>query len=348
MFTGGRVNMIITKDTIKYAYQKQASQGLPDEHTYSEYALPLGTMKDGAIHDNALFIKSVKELIREQKWRRKPLAFCLVDDTVYIREENIPGKVTREEAEDYIIMHADDTSDFPIENPIVRVDILSQHADLTRVRFYAYPKDKLEAYEQAFTSAGLVPEIADFTFLSAYRYYTHTVTSRSKRVFLVNWGDAGLYVTGFDKDKAIFNRYIRFNLAPGTSAKQAVEPLRDIIMDLERMIYFYEDSMLKRNTHFEEIVLFGDFEHLYLAEHLITEMLDLPVRDLLAEYDYKNKQVSNKDDVEDNFNGFFIGGESGRKSYRLSSDRTLRQRERKRLMQAQYIDLFGLCLKSDK
>lgn len=346
MSKNGRVNMIVTKDSIKYTYQEQAGvlKGVPE--IYGEHVLPKGTMKDGAINDHAVFIASVKELVKSQKWRRNSaLAFCLVDDTVYIRELQIPGLVTQEEAVEFIYTQSDDYDspvDIPFDNPIIVADVLNQEAGITFVRFYAYPKDKLDEFEDAFEEAGLEPEIADFTFLSSYRYYTEVVARRKKRVLSINWSETGIYVSGFEHDRPFFNRYIRFNLDSKSSIEMALSSLKDVMSDILNMVLFYEDAFDDPDDQFEEILLLGGFvhdtltEHMYLAEQLLIETLGLPVRDLLAEAHDTGKRKE-----------YFIGGETGRTTRRIRPGGPLRRSEQKRLSEAKYIDLFGLCLKPE-
>lgn len=330
MFHTGRVNLILTKQSIRYAYQKGA--GLDAITHYGEQLLPDGTMKNGAIQNRTQFQDAVKFLVRKHHWKRKKLVFCLVDDTVFIQDMVIPGAVTKDEAIAYIKTQEGHEIELPFDDSAMAVDILKERHKSTSVRLYAYPQEKIDKIKQAFAACGLVPVFADLTFLSVYRYYVHTVPKAPNHVLVIHWNRAGLYLTIFNRDRAVFNRHIKVSI-PEDATKESVEPIiREYITDISRMVDFYHTSVIKSSAQVEELIVTGDSLYLGVIKQFLTEALGLPV------YDFP-KDVGGKHD-----NKRFTGGSNGR-STRMSAFNLELVKEDK--LEAKYIDLFGLALRSD-
>lgn len=272
-----RVNMVVTKQSIRYAYRKHNMQEAQME--CGEVMLPEGTMKNGAIQDVDLFRETVARLVRKHRWRRKKLAFCLVDDTVYIQEVTIPGEVTASEALAYIETQTGYGIDLPFDNPSINIDVLHATHKMTRVRVYAYPKERIDDFEEAFTAAGLVPIIADLTSLSVYRYYEQSVETPQKHSLLVHWNRDTLYVTAFDRSKAVFTRHIKMDFTDAVRFDNASAAVQDGIAEIGRTVDYYHDSVIKGRARLENLIVSGDFPYLYEVKRLLHETLELPVFD---------------------------------------------------------------------
>lgn len=283
MGTSNRVNMVITKQSIRYAYRKANMKD--DDMVCDEVMLPKGTMKQGAINELSLFQQTVTSLVKKHRWKRKKLAFCLVDDTVYMHEATIPGSVTAEEALAYIETQAGYGIDLPFDDPAISVDLLHSTQKQTRVRIYAYPKPRIDAFREAFQAAGLVPIIADMTSLSVYRYYEQSVTKPWKHTLLVHWNRDGLYVTAFDRNKAAFNRHILLEVPDTIRFDNAVEAISDTIAEIGRTVEYYHESVIKGRARIEGLIVSGDFPYLYEVKRLLNESLDVPV------YDFTKRQA---------------------------------------------------------
>lgn len=277
MGNSNRVNMVVTKQSIRYAYRKSSMQDA--EMECAEVMLPEGTMKQGAIHDMALFQETVSRIVKKNRWKRKKLAFCLVDDTVYMHEATIPGEVTAEEALAYIETQAGYGIDLPFEDPAIAVDVLHSTAKQTRVRVYAYPKPRIDAFREAFTAAGLVPIMADMTSLSVYRYYEQSVTKPWKHTLLVHWNRDGLYVTAFDRNKAAFNRHILLDMPNTVRFDNAADAIADAVAEIGRTVDYYHESVIKGRARIEGLIVSGDFPYLYEVKRMLNEALDVPVYD---------------------------------------------------------------------
>lgn len=282
MAKSNRVNMVVTKQSIRYAFRKSGMREA--DMVCDEIMLPQGTMKNGAIADFDLFKETVAQLVKEKGWRRKKLAFCLVDDTVYIQEVTIPGDVDAEEALAYIETQTGYGIELPFENPSVEIDVLHATRKATRVRVYAYPKERIEAFRDAFRGAGLVPVMADLTSLSVYRYYEESVPSPLKHVLLVHWNRDALYITAFDRNKAVFTRHLRLEFENVVRFDNAAPAVASYVDDVIRTLDFYHDSLIKGRARIEGLIVSGDFPYLYEVKRMLFEALDLPV------YDFTNKR----------------------------------------------------------
>lgn len=342
-----RVNVIITKQSLRFALVKRGQAD--NEIEAFEVMLPKGTMKHGAIADYDKFTETVASIVREHKLRRKKLAFCLVDDTVYIQEVTIPGVLTEAECIAYIETQTGFDIELPFDDSVVTVDVLQQTTKSTRVRFYAYPKDRIETFKQAFSDAGLVPIIADLTSLSVYRHYEQSVTTPTKHVLLVHWNRDALYLTAFDRNKAVFSRHLRMDLEGELTPDTSREAIMPFIMDITRTLDFYHDSVIKGRAQVEELIVSGDFPYLYDVKHLLNETLGLPIyafkkKDLRPTR--KSTRTASKREKEKD-------ATKPAKKPRTKSTRSTRgipvhlERESNRDMQqrVKYMDLFGLSRK---
>lgn len=277
MAKSNRVNMVVTKQSIRYTYRKHNTP--ESDLICDEIMLPKGAMKHGAIDNFGLFRDTVAKVVKENGWRRKKLAFCLVDDTVYIQEVTIPGEVTSEEALAYIETQTGYGIDLPFENPTINIDVLQVTKKSTRVRVYAYPKAKIDKFQEAFTSAGLVPVMADLTCLSVYRYYEESVTTPLKHMMLVHWNRDALYITAFDRNKAVFTRHVLLDFGKTVRFDNAAPLIAKYVADISRTLDFYHDSLIKGRAQIEGLIVSGDFAYLYEVKRMLNETLGLPVYD---------------------------------------------------------------------
>lgn len=329
MGTSSRVNMVITKQSIRYAYRKHNMQDA--DMDCGEVMLPKGTMKQGAIHDAELFRETVAKLVRKHKWRRKKLAFCLVDDTVYMQEATIPGEVTASEALAYIETQTGYGIELPFDNPAINIDVLHTTQKQTRVRVYAYPQERVDAFREAFSSAGLVPIIADLTSLSVYRYYEQSVDKPNKHMMLVHWNRDGLYVTAFDRSKAAFNRHILLEMPEAIRFDNAASSIEGAVSEIGRTVDYYHDSVIKGRARIEGLIVSGDFPYLYEVKRMLHEALALPVYD----FTYRQKRQTR----------------AAKKSARSTRGVPVHlEPESNKDMQfrVKYMDLLGLSRKADK
>ncbi len=285
-FNGGRVNMVITSRVIRYAYQKHTTTDSIVVH--GEHELPAGTMQGGAIADAKTFQNLIKQLVQKYRWKRKKLAFCLVDDTVVIRDITIPTAMSKEEAMGYIRTQIGNSFYLPFDDPALAIDMLEGDKETTSVRLYAYPKDKIDSFKQAFTAAGLHPVIADLTSLSVYRYYFQTTQAASDHVMLVHWNKDALFLTAFQHQKAVFNRHMKMAAHEEMTQETAESIISDYMVEINRIIDFYQYSITKGQARIDQLIVSGDFPYLSAAKSFLADSLTLPI------YEFPEERLSLK------------------------------------------------------
>lgn len=267
-----RVNLVITDQFIRYAYQKHRSGSLSK---VGEVTLPEGVIVRGKIKDATAFAKTIKELIQEHHWRRKTLYFSVPDITVVIREIHTPTALTYEEALAYVKTQVGRTFHLPFTNPVFAINFYDDVKESQDLIVYAYPKDKMNAFIHVFKDAGLKPKVADLNSLSVYRYFYQKEDLTQQDVLLVYWNHEGLTLTAFHRHKAIFVRYVPMNEQTNDklqSDQSMIEGMiRNFVVEIVRIIDFYQFSIRKGVSAIDLILLTGDFPYLTLVEQEINQ-----------------------------------------------------------------------------
>lgn len=271
--TNDRINIVITNNVLRYTQHKTPTKdGLI---THGEIELPPNTMQDGVILNRAVLLETINKLIHQHKWKRKKLFFALPDSTVVIRELTIPEALAKEEALGYLYTQIGVSLYLPYENPVLEIEFLDADEEGRNILLFAYPKDKILSLEKVFTEAGLKPVVADLTSLSVYRYYYKTRLEGVEHNLLIHWNDDALTLTAFYQDKAIFTRHIKtVQLEDERSNEQLVS---DYMMEINRIIEFYQYSIMQGQSRIEQILLTGDFQGISLVEQAIQNEINIPL-----------------------------------------------------------------------
>lgn len=277
----GRVNIVITNRVLRYSYNKNTStNGLI---THGEAELPADTIKDGAIANRTVLLEILNRLIHENKWKRKKLYFSVPDDTVVIRQLQIPVSLTKEESISYIKMQIGTSFYLPFSNPAIAVEYLEADGVNRNILLFAYPKEKLIAFEQVFEEAGLKPIAADLTSLSLYRYYYQTKQDEKDHVLLIHWNQDAIILTAFQNHKAIFTRYMKISAGENLSEESARQMINEYIIEINRIIDFYQYSITKGVARISQLLVSGDFPFLPAARSSLSEAVTLPIHDFKSE-----------------------------------------------------------------
>lgn len=267
--------MIITNHVLRYSFHKHATlEGLVEK---GEVELPPGTIKDGVIENKEQLMKVLAKLIKKKSWKKKKLFFCLPDDAVVIRQLTIPVSLTAEEAISYFYNQLGISFHLPFANPAIAVEFLEEKGELEReILLYAYPKDKIAAFENVFREVGLKPVVADLTSLSVYRYYYKRYRQENDHVLHIHWNWNALIVTVFHNHKAIFTRYVKLNLngyQSDLSKKEIEETINQNSIEISRLIDFYQYSISKGQANISLVLLSGDLPYLNEVKTKLKENL---------------------------------------------------------------------------
>lgn len=278
----GRVNVVITNRVLRYSYHKSASIKSLVEH--GEVELPKGTIKDGAIASKPALKKIVNRLVKKHKWKRKKLYFCVIDDTVVIRQLQIPATLTIEEAIGYVKTQIGNSLYLPFANPAIAIEFFEIDGDNRNIHLYAYPKEKTAAFEEIFDEAGLKPIVADLTSLSVYRYYFLTKQDEKDHVLLIHWNQDALVLTAFQQHKAIFTRYMKIDHDQHELSEEfAMQVINDYTIEINRIIDFYQYSITKGEARIDQLLLSGDFPFLSTVKTRLSEAVTIPIHSFRSE-----------------------------------------------------------------
>jgi type IV pilus assembly protein PilM len=278
LFNKGRVNMVITNCVLRYSYHRHATlDSLIDQ---GEIELPPGTIKDGAIVNKDVLVQSISNLVRNKRWKRKKMFFCLPDDSVVIRQIQIPAALTKEEAASYLQNQLGHSFYLPFANPVFSVEFLEEENQQRNILLYAYPKDKITAFKEVFRDAGMNPVVADLTSLSVYRYYYNKYRKEKEHVLHVQWNSDALILTAFQNHKAIFTRYVKLSINEHQTELTRTEiegAINEYSIEINRIIDFYQYSISKGQANINLVLLSGDFPYLSEVHQALKEAISVDI-----------------------------------------------------------------------
>ncbi|MEC5421939.1 pilus assembly protein PilM [Virgibacillus sp. C22-A2] len=279
----GRVNIVITNKVLRYTYHKNTS--VDGVVTHGEVVLPPGVIKDGTIENRSILLEILNKLVQKYKWKRKKLYFCVPDDTVVIRKLKIPVSLSKDEADGYIKTQIGNSFYLPFANPAIAIEFLESDETSRNILIFAYPKEKLTAFEAVFEAAGLKPIAADLTSLSVYRYYYVSKKEDKDHVLLIHWNQDALVLTAFQRDKAIFSRYMKIDSPEeeNTGEDLRIRIVDEYIIEINRIIDFYHYSITKGEAQINQLLLSGDTPFLETAKKRLSDAVTIPVYHFQAE-----------------------------------------------------------------
>lgn len=273
---GGRVNIIITNRVLRYLYQKSTS--LDSLENYGEVELPAGTIEDGTIKNKSALLEIVNQLVQKNKWKRKKLFFCVPDDTVVIRQIDIPAPLAKNEIKGYINTQIGNRIYLPFDDPAIDFELLEKdpESDQQSILLFAYPKDKLNDFKTVFAEAGLKPAAADLTSLSVYRYYYLLEKNKEDDILLVHWNVESLITTAFNKHKAVFTRYRKLDTSPKLGEIEVQQIIEEQTSEVNRIIDFYQYN-ITNGSRIKKLLVSGDFPYLMQVKDEFLAKVTVPV-----------------------------------------------------------------------
>lgn len=288
LFKRGRVNIVITNRHLRYTDHSNRSLDSLTDH--GEVELPENTIIDGKIENRKTLQDIMSDLVKEKKWRRNKLFFAVPDDTVVIRELQVPVSLTEDEALSYVRMQLGKSFYLPFSNPAIDIDMLEAEKEKRNLLIYAYPKEQVMAFQEMFEEAGLKPVVADLTALSVYRYYYKKHQAEKSHVLLLHWNKDALVITAFNQHKAVFSRYLKYSTRLGEKNNfselnevKAEEIIDDLIIEINRILDFYHYSITEGESAITRLLLSGDFPYIELVEEKIKVAIDIPIYDYEAD-----------------------------------------------------------------
>ncbi|WP_337019316.1 type IV pilus biogenesis protein PilM [Oceanobacillus massiliensis] len=281
LMKSGRVNIVITNHVLRYSYHKNNTVAGMTVH--GEVELPEGTIKDGNIENDGVFVEIVNQLVHVHKWKRKRLFFAMPDDTVVIRQLQIPAALAMEETVGYIKTQIGNSLYLPFPDPVIAIESIDADDKYRDILLFAYPEDKIKGFKAAFETAGLRPMAADLTSLSIYRYYYQTKPKERNHVLLIHWNKDAIVLTAFRNHKAIFTRYMKITVDKETDEEQVQQLINQYMIEINRIIDFYHYSITKGEGKVEQLLLTGDSPFLGMVKSSLSSLIPLPIDGLEQE-----------------------------------------------------------------
>lgn len=284
----GRINLVLTNQHIRYIQ----GSSIDHLHDYGEIELPKGTIIDGMIVNKMVLKDILTHLVKEKKWRRSRLFFTVPDDTVAIRELQVPVSLTKEEALSYVTIQLGKSFYLPFPDPVIAIDLLEAEGDKQSLLLYAYPKKQITDFQDVFEEVGLKPVVADLTALSVYRYYYQSSQTKQNHVLLLHWNSDSLVITAFKQHRAVFSRYLKMSERLGgqfndedMNEHQAIDIINDLLIEINRILDFYQFSITQGESAIAQLLLSGDFIFMELLHKRLNDEINIPI------YDYKSGHI---------------------------------------------------------
>lgn len=274
--SNGRVNIVFTNHVLRYSYHKASS--LDSLVNHGEIELPDGTIVNGIVKNRQVLMEIINGLVQTNKWKRKKLYFCVPDDTVVIRQLDVPASLSKKEIIGYLKTQIGNSFHLPFDNPAIDVEILGEDKEKQSILLFAYPKDKINDFSALFSEAGLVPIAADLTSLSVYRYYYMQEPNSEDDVLLIQWNTDSLVTTAFNKHKAVFTRYRNLDRGIEILDKENINQfIEEQIVEVNRIIDFYQYNVTNGSSSMKQILISGDFLYLKQVKRELEIQLSIPV-----------------------------------------------------------------------
>lgn len=83
----------------------------------------------------------------------------------------VPVTLSKNEIKGYLKTQLGNSFHLSFDNPAADFELLEADEEQQNILLFAYPEERLRAFNDVFIEAGLKPEAADLTSLSVYRYY---------------------------------------------------------------------------------------------------------------------------------------------------------------------------------
>ncbi|KAB8137498.1 hypothetical protein F9U64_09245 [Gracilibacillus oryzae] len=278
LFKKERINLIFQQKSIRYIVKSGANT-----FDSGEIALESGIIDDGVIMEPDKLATLLKNLVQEKKWKKRPVAVCVPDTFVTLREEKVPKQLNDEEIKKYILLELKGNIRLPFQDPIIDFESLEEEGEQQRIILFAYPKEKLQPYIDILEQAELKITIADVSFLSMYRVVHELgLANPEQHQLMIQWGKSSLVLTVFYQDIPVFNRHIHLQTAMQQeenemSNEQILDVIEDQLLTIDRFMDFYRYSVMNDEAQVTEVILSGDNPNQKLIYDVLVNRLNLSV-----------------------------------------------------------------------
>ncbi|WYP25400.1 pilus assembly protein PilM [Alkalihalobacillus sp. FSL W8-0930] len=271
---------LVFKDhVIRYVGSKRAD--LKAIQIFGEVYLPPGLIHRGKIVDK----EGIKRVLEAQQgeWECKKnnlVQLCVPDSQLLIRRHEVAATVPDEEIKGQLYIDAGDTLVLPFEDPLFDYQKLRENEETKELLLYVSKENVMNEYVELMEQMGWQPNAADLTSACSYRLFTEqglltehpltisvqfdvslvniTILANGKPLFSRTWP------LSYDEERwEIRNNELRWKL----DADALKEEIQTVLEEVEKVISFYQYSVLKGEMAIERMVVSGDM----IAMNVIIE-----------------------------------------------------------------------------
>lgn len=263
-----------------------------------EEPLPIGMIDNGKIVDEMGLFELMKKLVKDLGIKKRQVRFYVPNAMILIREVKLPSDLKEKEMKEYIEFEIGQSIHLPFNNPVFDLDYQlskDESSDKRKGMLYAAPKEEMMKYAEILADASLKPMEADVTALGLYRYFSNIYNAENENVYLfLQLNTDSLNVSIFNNHKLEFMRFQDLDVhLTGWKIDEELDEIiweykqdkdhliqlfEDQIVELDRIINFYQTSMKQGKKSVSEILVLGDNPFLTEFYHQMKTQIDRPSR----------------------------------------------------------------------
>lgn len=287
-----KYSLIINDHVIRYVELRKPSPY--DVKGFDEIQVPQGVIQKGKIINPRQLEDLLKLVMKKWKLKGKSIHFDVPDPMVVLRKVDIPGKMTDENIRSYLYMEIGSSIHLPFDNPVFDYYLLSQEGNKTEILLFAVPEEMINQYIHLVREAGGKIVTVEVSSLSFFRLYQEMDLATEENIMFVQMNDDGVNVSVFNGQVPLFIREVAVNwndnewldemgeVAATNVDIDVRDDFRDIIVDIERMMNFYQFSLNEGEEKISKVVLTGNHPLIQSFYEQIQEILSVPVEPFFA------------------------------------------------------------------
>lgn len=277
------INIVIEDYAIRIL--ENSGKNISSVKKMKEKPLPLGLIENGKIKDEIGFYEFMKETVKEFGIKHRHTRFYVPNSLIIMRQFEFPANLKGKEIKEYVRDEIGKSIHLPFKEPVFDVHYLpepSHHVDkkteikeMQQATLFAAPKEEMQKYTEIFADVSLKPIAADVEALGVYRLYHHLYETNPKDVYLfAKFNVNSIDISIFHQNQLEFLRYQILDLQlKGWKIQEETKEIdwlyeenetqllgivEDTMLEMERVMNFYQFSIKKGEHRITEIIVLGD------------------------------------------------------------------------------------------
>ncbi|MBC5637460.1 pilus assembly protein PilM [Ornithinibacillus sp. BX22] len=269
-----------------------------------EKPIPSGLIENGKIMDEIGFFEFMKNLVKELGIKNRHVRFFVPNPLVIMRQVEIPVDLRDKDITEYFRVEIGKSIHLPFKDPVFDIHYLpfqdyfdTNKEEVLTGTFFAAPRDEMMKYTEIFDDASLKPINADVEALGVYRYFHHVNRIDRDKVYLfIKLDVTSFNISIFKRHQLEFLRYQNLDLHLNYASieeestrmkweyQESDEQVEDVIenqvIELERIMNFYQFSMKKGEEKIDELIIIGDNPYLPVFYQKVNNRFEIPTNRL--------------------------------------------------------------------